>query len=82
VQVLIDTSNKEDAELISRLLPRPAEARFARGFGLVRVLCRSTREVSQVVEAARAAAEQHDLAWLRVRVGDDEQVFRHGRPAE
>jgi hypothetical protein len=75
VQVTIDTASREDAELLSDLLPVPAKAGSVRGVGFVRLRCRA-REVMEILEAARAAVERHGLAWLRVRVGDDEHVFR------
>jgi hypothetical protein len=78
VRVTIDTSSREEAELVSQLLPVPAQAGSVRGVGFVRLRC-AGRDVKAVIEAARAAVEGHGLAWLRVRVGDEddaEHVFR------
>ena len=77
MQVTIDTSSREEAELVARLLPRPSEARSIRGYGMVRFRCRNT-ERRNVLEEIRAVAAEHQIAWLRVRWEDEERVFRHG----
>lgn len=77
MQVTIDTSSREEAELVARLLPRPSEARSIRGYGMVRFRCRNT-ERRTVLEEIRAVASEHQIAWLRVRWEDEERVFRHG----
>jgi hypothetical protein len=81
VQVTIDTSSREEAELVARLLPRPAEARSVRGYGFVRLRCRNTKERNQILDAVKVAATEHNLSWLRVRWEDEERVFRGGVPA-
>jgi len=81
VQVTIDTSSREEAELIASLLPRPAEARAVRGYGFVRVFCRNAKERNQLLEAVKLVAAEQSLSWLRVRWEDEERVFRQGQPA-
>jgi len=81
VQLTIDTSSREEAELIAGLLPRPAQAESIRGYGLVRLYCRNASERNQVLDTVRAVAAEHGLSWLRVRWEDEERVFRQGQPA-
>jgi hypothetical protein len=81
VQLTIDTSSREEAELIAALLPQPAEARSIRGYGLVTVPFRTAAERQQILEAVQAGAAEHNVSWLRVRWGDEERVFRQGQPA-
>ena len=81
MQVIIDTSSREEAELVASLLPRPAEARSVRGYGFVRLRCKNAKERNQILEAVKTAAAQHNLSWLRVRWEDEERVFRQGQPA-
>ena len=78
---MIDTSSREEAELIASLLPRPAEARSNRGYGFVRVFCRNAKERNQILDAVKTAAAEQGLSWLRVRWEDEERVFRQGQPA-
>jgi hypothetical protein len=80
MQVTIDTASRQEAELIASLLPYEAEARSVRGFGFVRLYCRTRRERDAVLDAVGAGAELHELPWIRVRWEDEERVFRHGRP--
>ena len=81
MQVTIDTSSREEAELVASLLPQPAEARSVRGYGFVRLRCRNAKERTQILEAVKVVAAQHNLPWLRVRWEDEERVFRQGQPA-
>ncbi len=82
---MIDTSSREEAELIASLLPRRAEARTNRGYGFVRVFCRHANERNQILDAVGAVAAEQGISWLRVRWEDDaagqERVFRQGQPA-
>jgi hypothetical protein len=81
MQVTIDTSSREEAELIASLLPRPAVARAVRGYGFVRVFCKNAKERNQILDAVKVVAAEQSLAWLRVRWEDEERVFRQGQPA-
>jgi hypothetical protein len=80
MQVTIDTATREDAELIAALLPHEAEARSVRGYGFVRLYCRSMKEAKAILDAVGAGAQMHELPWIRVRWEDEERVFRHGQP--
>jgi hypothetical protein len=85
MQVTIDTSSREEAELIASLLPRPATAHAVRGYGFVRVFCKNAKERNQILDAVGVVAADQGLSWLRVRWDDDaagqERVFRQGQPA-
>jgi hypothetical protein len=80
VNVTIDTASKEEAELIAALLSREAEARSVRGYGFIRLRCRSAAETQRILDAVGAGAKLHRLPWIRVRWDDEERVFRQGRP--
>lgn len=79
VQVMIDTSSKEDAELVAASLPGEPTALSVRGYGLIKLRWRR-RELQDLIERVGAAAEQHGLGWVRVRHGDEEYAFRNGVP--
>jgi hypothetical protein len=76
VQVTIDAGSKSDAELIARELPGQPEARSWRGYGVVRLRFRKDTEAHEVIPLVADCVERHGLAWARVRVGDDERMFR------
>jgi hypothetical protein len=80
VNVTIDTASKEEAELIAALLPHKVEAKSVRGYGFIRLRCRSEAETRRVLDAVGAGAELHRFSWIRVRWEDEERVFRQGRP--
>jgi hypothetical protein len=80
VQVTIDTASREEAELIAAMLPHQAEARSVRGFGFIRLRCRTMAETLRILDVVGAGATLHDLPWIRVRWEDEERVFRRGRP--
>jgi hypothetical protein len=79
MQVTIDTSSREEAELVARLLPRPSEARSIRGYGMVRFRCRNAADRRAMLETVRALAAEHQIPWLRVRWEDEECVIRRGQ---
>lgn len=81
MHVTIDTATREEAELIASLLPHEAEARSVRGYGFVRLYCRSMKEARAILDAVGAGAQLHELPWIRVRWEDEERVFRHGQPS-
>jgi hypothetical protein len=79
LQVTIDAGSKADAELIAAALPRPAEARSWRGYGVIRLRLGKRNEVDGLLPAVADCVERHSLAWARVRIGDDERMFRARR---
>jgi hypothetical protein len=76
VQVLIDTGSKDEARLVAGALRGKATASAMRGYGLVRTICRTRREMEQLFASVEDVVEKHELRWVRVRFGDDERVFR------
>jgi hypothetical protein len=80
VDLTIDTASREEAELIAALLPHEVEAKSVRGFGFIRLRCRSMAETQSILDTVRAGAEHHGVSWIRVRWEDEERVFRRGRP--
>ena len=83
VQVTIDAGSKADAEVIAGALPVPAKASSWRGYGVVRLRLRDDKTARELIPLVRTCVEEHDLAWARVRIGDDETMFRRNgrRPA-
>jgi hypothetical protein len=83
VQVTIDAGSKADAELIAEALPLPTQATSWRGYGVVRLRVANDQAAKELIQLVRTCVEDHDLAWARVRVGDDETMFRRNgrRPA-
>ncbi len=83
VQVTIDAGSKADAELIAEALPVPTQASSWRGYGVVRLRVASEQAAKELIPLVRACVEDRDLAWARVRVGDDETMLRRNgrRPA-
>jgi hypothetical protein len=82
VQVTIDAGSKGDAELIAGVLPGRPEAKSWRGYGVVRLRLKKLEEARDLLPMVAECVQRHGLAWARVRVGDDEQMFRgHKRRA-
>jgi hypothetical protein len=82
VQVTIDAGSKNDAELIAAKLPGRPEATSWRGYGVVRLRFQKDADARAVLPVVADCVERHGLAWARVRVGDDERMFRgRTRPA-
>ena len=83
VQVTIDAGSKADAEVIVGALPLAAHASSWRGYGVVRLRLSDDRAARELIPVVRACVEEHDLAWARVRIGDDETMLRRNarRPA-
>jgi hypothetical protein len=80
VHVTIDTASRKDAELIAALLPHEVEAKSVRGYGFIRLRCRSMTERQRILDAVGSGAELSGVPWIRVRWEDEERVFRQGRP--
>jgi len=78
VQVTIDAGSKADAELIAAELPG-SEPRSWRGYGVIRLRFRDEKRAREVVPIVGECVERHELAWARVRIGDDERMFRTRR---
>ena len=76
VHVTIDAVSKTDAALIADALPGRPEAKSWRGFGVVRMRFQKDAHAREVLPLVADCVERHGLAWARVRVGDDEQMFR------
>jgi hypothetical protein len=74
--VTIDARSKADAELIAAALPGNPEAKSWRGYGVVRLRFRKEGEARAVLSVVAECVEEHGLAWARVRIGDDERMFR------
>jgi len=85
LQVTIDAGSKADAELIAMALPGRPEATSRRGYGIIRLRLRHPRETRDILGILEACVERHQLAWARLRLGDDEWMLRgrngNGRPA-
>ncbi len=76
VQVTIDARTKADAGVIAAALPGRAEATSWRGYGIIRLRFRSEKEARETIPIVGNCVELHKLAWARVRIGDDERMFR------
>jgi hypothetical protein len=74
--VTIDAGSKADAELISSALPGRPEAKSWRGYGVIRLRFRTEREARELLPLVGACVERHGLGWARIRIGDDERMFR------
>ena len=74
--VTIDARSKADAELIAAALPGNPEAKSWRGYGVVRLRFRKEGEARAVLSVVAECVEEHGLTWARVRIGDDERMFR------
>jgi hypothetical protein len=79
VQVTVDTGSKRDAELIAAALPGEPAAASWRGYGVVRLRVRSERDARDLLPFVSDSVVEHGLAWARVRIGDDEHMFRASR---
>jgi hypothetical protein len=79
VHVTIDASSKADAELIAAALPGPPEARSWRGYGVIRLRFRKASDAHQLLPVVGECVTRHGLPWARVRIGDDERMFRARR---
>ena len=79
VQVTIDTASKADAGLIAEALPSRPEAKSWRGYGVIRLRFGSEREARETLPIVGECVERNALAWARVRIGDDERMFRARR---
>ena len=80
--VTIDAGSKADAELIAAALPGRPAATSWRGYGVIRLRFRKESEAREVLPVVGECVEHHELSWARVRIGDDERMFRaHSRRA-
>jgi hypothetical protein len=78
--VTIDAGSKADAELIAAALPGRPEATSWRGYGVIRLRFRKEGEARELLALVGECVERHGLGWARVRIGDDERMFRaHSR---
>ena len=76
MRVLIDTDSRHDALRLAGSLPGSVQAGSVRGYGLIRTTCRDKRELEKLLDMVDTAVQVHELRWVRVRLGDDEHVFR------
>ena len=74
--VTIDAGSMGYAELIAAALPGGPEAKSWRGYGVVRLRFRKEKEAREVLPVVAECVERHGLSWARVRIGDDERMFR------
>jgi hypothetical protein len=74
--VTIDAGSKADAEVIAAVLPGQPEAKSWRGYGVIRLRFRKESEARELLPLVRRCVESHELSWARVRIGDDERMFR------
>jgi hypothetical protein len=81
VQVTIDTGSKDDARTIADALPGRPDARSWRGYGVIRLRLKSEQEARETMAAVGRCVDRFGLAWARVRIGDDERMFRASRRA-
>lgn len=79
VNVSIDTASKRDAEVIAADLPGNPEPRSWRGYGIVRLRVKTDADARRLVPMVGECVERHELPWARVRIGDDETMFRSRR---
>lgn len=79
IQVTIDAGSKADAEVIAAALPGRPQAKSWRGYGVIRLLFRKDDEAKELLPVVHECVERHELAWARVRIGDDERMFRARR---
>jgi hypothetical protein len=74
--VTIDAGSKADAEVIASALPGRPEATSWRGYGVIRLRFRKESEAREVLPVVSDCVERNELPWARVRIGDDERMFR------
>jgi len=76
VHVTIDAGSRQDAEVIAAALPGNAVAKSWRGYGVIRLRFRKESDAGDLLLTVGECVERHDLSWARVRIGDDERMFR------
>ena len=76
VQITIDAGSKEDAEVIAAALPGNVVAKSWRGYGVIRLRFRRESDAGDLLHVVGDCVARHDLSWARVRIGDDERMFR------
>lgn len=76
VRVTIEAASKAEAQLIADELPQKAEASSWRGLGVIRLGAKNKAETKSLVESVSRSFRQHELRWARVRLDDEEFVFR------
>jgi hypothetical protein len=82
VQVTIEAASKAEAQLIANELPLQVEAHSWRGFGVIRLVAKSKKDVQALIENVSQVFHAHRLQWARVRYDDEERVFKaNGRRA-
>lgn len=76
LQVTIDAGSKADAELIAKELPGEPVPTSRRGYGIIRLRLRDPRETRDILGIVESCVERHRLPWARLRLGDEEWMFR------
>jgi hypothetical protein len=76
VQVTIDAASKADAQLIAADLPGRPQAGARRGFGVIQLRFRRESDAKELVSLVSDCVKRHRLDWARVRIGDDQYMFR------
>lgn len=76
VQVTIEATSKEEAELIAERLPVEASAESWRGLGVIRIGAKDQSETKRLIDAVSQSFREQGLRWARVRFGDEERVFK------
>ncbi len=76
VKVTIDAGSKKDAELIAAALPGNAVAKSWRGYGVIWLRFRKETDARELLPVIGDCVERNNLAWARVRIDDDERMFR------
>jgi hypothetical protein len=76
VRVIIETASKAEAELIAEELPLRVKAESWRGLGVIRLGVKSKAETTPLIDAVSQTFQEHSLKWTRVRVDDEERVFK------
>jgi hypothetical protein len=76
VRVIIETASKAEAELIAQELPLRGKAESWRGLGVIRLGVKSKAETKALIDAVSHTFQEHNLKWARVRVDDEERVFK------
>ncbi|MGZ4317309.1 MAG: hypothetical protein ACXVRS_15985 [Gaiellaceae bacterium] len=76
IQVTIDTASKDGAALIAADLPGQPPAASWRGYGVIRLRVRREVEAKALLPLVGDCVDRHGLGWARVRIGDDQHMFR------
>ena len=76
VKVTIDAGSKKDAELIAAALPGNAVAKSWRGYGVIWLRFRKETDARELLPVIGDCVVRNNLAWARVRIDDDERMFR------